>query len=119
MRVLTVRADHVDADVAAGIDVLKSEIQHPAKVVMVVRGTAPEVGRFADRAEARASVVPYRSVIWVQDERILDAFGGELFEAGGSACAVIVDLDDQPAEYLEPDASLYDIDRAFRTVEAR
>ena len=120
MRIVDVRDDHVEEDIREGRAILKSEIEHPSMSVMIIRGESPEVSRFADFAGARCDPFPWRSGVWVRDERILSAgkvkswFGGH-----DEACAVILDLNDNPAEWLTEDEGLFDIEMKWLSAEGR
>ena len=120
MRVVDVRDDHVDEDIKEGRNILKSEIDHPSMSVLIARGNSPEISKFVDRASARCDPFPWRSGVWVRDERVLSTGKAKTWFAGhDDACAVILDLNDNPAAWLTADAELFDIEQAWLQAEGR
>jgi hypothetical protein len=118
MRVVDVDDNNADGDIADGRQILDAEIAHPSQTVMIVRGSTAAVSKFVDLASVRSDAFPWRSGVWVRDDRIFrqdqhDAwFGGH-----AQACAVILSLNDQPAEWLNQDADLFDIEVAWLRAE--
>jgi hypothetical protein len=120
MRIVDVRDDHVDEDIKEGRAILRSEIDHPSMSVMVIRGDSPEVSRFVDLASARCDPFPWRSGVWVRDDRIFPAGKAKSWFSGHEeACAVILDLNDDPVEWLTEDAELIDIEMKWLAAEGR
>lgn len=120
MRVVDAESKSDAAGIAAGRKVLATEIANPSMSVMIVRGATAEVSQFIDRASARCDPFPWRQGVWVRKDFIFPAGKiGEWFDGHDDACAVILDLDDQPARWLEPDAMLIDIERAWLQAEGR
>ena len=95
--------------------ILQKEIGHPSKCILLARGNAPGTGRLVNDA-AQVADRPWRVVIWVKDGRIFDE-GQEaaLFTSG--AVAVLLDFNDTPAKTFGVDATLIQVDDAFRAVE--
>ncbi len=119
MRILDVRPDHEDEDIDLGRAVVRSEIAHPARVVMIVRGRGSEVAQFADRAAGRADPFPYREVLWLQDPRVFPpGLEDALFEGEDEWCAVVLSLEDEPVVWLAPTAALWEIELAFLDAQA-
>jgi len=117
MRILDVRVEtpKEKSDIAKGRVVLQSEISHPAKTVMVIRGTTPEISFFADNADGRSTAFPWREVVWVKNTAIFDE-GQEIMlfpKKFMNHCAVVLDLEDKPVAWLKEDSSLTDIEEAF------
>lgn len=120
MRVLTVRATSVPQDIKSGRDILLTTIRHPSKTVMIIRGVTPEITRFADKSASRSDPFPWRDVVWVTDQRLMQAEEEHAwFDDHPTACAVILDLRDLPAAWLDASAHLFDIEMAFLGVEGR
>ena len=119
MRILVVRDGHVTEDVSQGRAVLTSEIGHPSKIVMIIRGDSAEISRFADKADGRAAPFAFREVVWVKDIRIFSE-GQEagLFENEPQWCAVVLNLEDEPVVWLTADASTFDVDMSFLDAQA-
>lgn len=114
MRVLDVRPDFREQDIAEAREVLGMEIGHPSKNVMLVLGSSPEAGQLADRGAIRGNPFPHREVIWIRSRQILTEdemqkwFGGQ-----GEESAVFLDFGDRPCARLGLDATLFDIEKAF------
>jgi hypothetical protein len=120
MRVLSIRAGSVPQDIASGRHILLTTIRHPSKTVMIIRGAGSEITRFADKAASRSDPFPWRDVVWATDERlILPEEEHAWFDDHANACAVILNLRDLPAAWLDPSAQLFDIDMAFLEAEGR
>ena len=120
MQILAVRSSQKAEDIRTARAIITAAIAHPEKSVMIIRGDSQEISHFANRASGIAARFPWREVLWVQEPEIFETkFERDMFGAGEAACAVILDLNDQPAITLTEDASLFEIDRAFRTAEAR
>ncbi len=118
MRVLPVRPDNEEEDIAAGRVTLREKIDHPSQATMIVRGNDADVAHFADRCGSRSSPFPYRETVWVQDTRIFTPeLARQLFDGHDGAAGVVVDYKAKPVEWLTADATLYAIDRAFRNGE--
>lgn len=114
MRVLSVRPGKQAEDIELGRATLAAAIADPATTVMIIRGDGPEVMAFANLASGRAIPFRWRDVVWVADSRIFRAGEeGRLFPAGKPACAVVLDLRDEPVAWLAPDALKFDIEDAF------
>lgn len=119
MRIVDVRPGH-DEDVAEGQKVLKGEIEHPSMTVMIIRGSTPEIGQFADRAGTRCDPFPWRSAVWVKNDRIFTPQNKDSwFKDHDDACAVILDLNDRPADWLKPADTLFRIEQAWLAAEGR
>ena len=120
MRVVDVRNDHIDEDVAEGRRILQAEINHPSMSVLIVRGTSADISGFVDKASVRCDPFPWRSGVWVRDERVFESgdrtrwFGGH-----DDACAVFLDFQDRPTSWLAADAELFDIEKAWLRAEGR
>jgi hypothetical protein len=120
MRVLSVRAGFEEKDIESARVVLAATIHHPSRTVMVIRRVGPQITRFADKAATRSDPFPWREIVWVTDQRIF--LSGEelrLFGGHNSACAVVLDLLNEPAAWLDPGAQLFDIEDAFLGAEGR
>jgi hypothetical protein len=117
MRIVDVRPGHAE-DVDGGRKVLDAEIAHPSISIMIIRGSTPEIGQFTDRAGTRSDPFPWRSAVWVKNDAIFTPqnkarwFGGR-----DEACAVILDLNDEPAEWLKPADTLFRIEQAWLSAE--
>jgi hypothetical protein len=120
MRIVDVRQDHEQEDIFEGRKVIDIEIGHPSMSVMIIHGNTAAVSKFANLASARCDPFPWRSGVWVRDDRIFTAENKkEWFEGHDTACAVILDLNDRPAERLLEDATLFDIEQAWLSAEGR
>lgn len=120
MRVVDVRDDHVDEDVKEGRGILKAEIDHPSMSVMIIRGDAAEISKFVDKASARCDPFPWRTGVWVRDDRAFPAGKAKAWFGGhDDACAVILDLNDDPAGWLAADAELIDIEQTWLQAEGK
>lgn len=118
MRVVDVRDDHVDEDIKEGQAILKQEIDHPSLSVMIIRGREPKIGKFVDRAGTRCDPFPWRSAVWVKDDRIFPPGKAKAWFGGhDEACATILDLSDEPTAWLTADAVLFDIEQAWLQAE--
>ena len=118
MRVVDVDANTAEEDVAEGRKIVEAEIAHPSQTVMIVRGNTAAVSKFVDRASVRSDAFPWRSGVWVRDDRIfLDGQQEEWFDGHAEACAVILDLNDAAVELLEQDALLLHIEMAWLRAE--
>jgi hypothetical protein len=117
MRILDVRVGTANEanDIALGRTTLQAEISHPAKTIMVIRGSGAEISLFADRASGRTSAFPWREVVWVKNNKIFNVGQENMLFPGNYTehCAVILDLADQPAVWLKVDSSVPDIEDAF------
>jgi hypothetical protein len=108
----------VQEDVQEGRKILSAEIAHPSMSVMIVRGNTPAVSKFVDNASARCDPFPWRSGVWVRDARIFSPQNlKDWFEGHATSCAVILDLNDRPAEWLDENATLFDIEQAWLGAE--
>lgn len=112
MRILDVRDDRVDDDVAFGRRALQIELEHPARTVMIVLGSETEVSKLADRVASRADAFPWRAAVWVRDRRILTEDQRQWFEDHRTR-AVALDFADHPVETLRGDSDLFTVERAF------
>jgi hypothetical protein len=118
MRVLAVRPGNVEQDMAAGRATLDAALENPSTTVMIIRRDDPEVAGFADLAAGRSDPFPWRDSVWVMDERIFRTADANRWFAGRpSACAVVLNMKDEPVVWLDPDAQIFDIDDAFLTAE--
>lgn len=117
MRVLSVRDGSEAEDIESGRAILSMTIGHPSITAMVVRGLSPEIRRFADKAASRADPFPWREVVWMTDDRLFQADQDAWFRDHPAACAVVLDIRDQPVVWLGPSAHVFDIDDAFLTAE--
>ncbi len=119
MRILDVTKSTAQADIDKARAIVIAEISHPSKVVMIIRGSSPEVGQFADRANGRAVAFPFREVLWIKNAAIFET-GQEsaLFTNHGTACAVVLDLNDQPAAWLKTSDGAYQVEKAFLKAQA-
>ena len=119
MRVLDVREDHVDDDIREGRRIMNAEIDHPSMSVIIIRGNSPRSSRFVDNASARCDPFPWRSGVWVRNEQIFTSKAKAWFNGHADSCAVILDLNDEPASWLAEDAELFDIEQAWLQAEGR
>ncbi len=118
MRVLDLRPGREKQDIDWARSVLDSEIGHPSKTVMLVRGSSQDVSHFADRAGARSDPFPWRAVIWVRDPRLLsDEAHTQWFGDDHEIVAVVLDFDDRPIARLQVSATLYQIEMAFLSAQ--
>lgn len=118
MRVVDVRPDHEEEDVRSGAATLATEIEHPAKAVMVIRGTKPDVALFVDRVGARSDAFPWRAAVWLKvSEPLAKAIVGESRYAhwfpDAATCAVMLDFADNVKTRLSSDATHFAIDDAY------
>lgn len=118
MRVVDVDDSNADSDIAEGRKILDTEIAHPAQTVMIVRGATASVSKFVDLASVRSDAFPWRTGVWIRDDRIFrqDQLAS-WFDSHAGACAVILSLNDQPVEWLDANAQLYDIEMAWLRAE--
>jgi hypothetical protein len=120
MRIVDVRQGHEQEDIEEGQRVLDAEIAHPSMSVMIIRWNTSEMSKFVDRVGTRCDPFPWRSAVWVKNDAIFTQKNQEdWFDGHDKACAVILDLNDEPAEWLEPDATLFDIEQAWLSAEGR
>lgn len=120
MRILDIRPGHEQEDTEEGRRILADEIAKPSYTLIIIRGAGPTMHEFAERAAARAEPFPWRGAVWVKDARIFTDGQEQAFFAGHApACAVILDVDDVPAQWLTNDASAMDIERAWLRAEQR
>lgn len=114
MRILEIREQHSDEDIAQARKIVEEEVGHPAKTVMIIRGSTAEVGQFADRAAVRSDAFPWREVVWVKGEGILTTQQADnWFGNDDTACAAVLDFNDAPAVHLTEGSTLYAIEQAF------
>lgn len=119
MRVADVRPDHRLEDIERGQGAIDAEVGDPAKTVMIVRRDTPDVSLFVDRASTRSDVFPWRGGVWVKHRDVFRSGEEETYFAGHpQACAVILDLQDRPTEWLSSSATLFDIEQAWLRTEA-
>jgi hypothetical protein len=95
--------------------ILQKEIGHPSKCTLLVRGNAPGTGRLVNDA-AQVADRPWRVVIWIKDARIFAERQEDALFAS-DAVAVLLDFNDTPAKTFGIDATLIQVDDAFRAVE--
>jgi hypothetical protein len=97
--------------------ILVREIDHPAKTIVVARGSEPAVSILVSNAQMAADR-PWRLVLWVKQPAIFrDGEEARLFGEDGAIAAVLLDFHDRIAARLRADASVIDIDDAFRAAE--
>lgn len=114
MRVLDLRLGHEEEDRQWGRYVIQTEVAHPSKTVMLIRGDSPEVAHLADRAATRSNGLGWREVIWVRDHSLFpDDTELRWFGYEDRYAAVVLDFNDAPAARLDMSATLYDIEQAF------
>jgi hypothetical protein len=120
MRVLAIRPGREAEDIQSGRAILQDSLAHPSKTVMIIRRSGPEITRFADKAGARGDPFPWREVVWITDQQLFPpGQEAEWFDLHETACAVILDIRDRPAAWLEPAARLFEIEDAFLVAESR
>lgn len=102
-------------DRARGI--LAREIDHPAKTIVAVRGNDPPVAGFVSNAQMAADR-PWRMVLWIKNPVIFRA-GEEarLFAGDPKTVGVLLDFQDRVTQRFTADASVIDVDDAFRAAE--
>lgn len=118
MRIATIRLDHEQEDARTAKKILRQEIGHPSKTVIIIKGLAPEVAGFVDRVATRTDPFPWRESIWLlvsdeQLEAILTLRQSRWFVDHPEACAVVLDFEDNPSAWLTTEADLLDIETAF------
>ncbi|MBI2403953.1 MAG: hypothetical protein HYV20_14695 [Gemmatimonadetes bacterium] len=97
--------------------ILTREIDHPAKTIVAVRGDGPGVPGFVSNAQMAADR-PWRVVLWIKN-RIIFREGEEarLFGSDPGTIAVLLDFQDRVASRFGANASVIDVDDAFRAAE--
>jgi|GEM_PF-2227540 hypothetical protein len=119
MRVLSVRPDNVEKDIQSARDILDQAIAHPSKTVMIIRRVGPEITRFADKVAARTDPFPWREAVWVTDQRIFRPLEeARYFTTHASASGSILNVRDIPVVWLDPTATLPEVDEAFLEAES-
>jgi len=119
MRILSVRPEHEEEDIAKARTTLDSTIQHPSTTVVVVRRVGPQISQFADKVASRTDPFPWRDSVWVTDQRIFrPGEEARLFTSHSTAAGAILDMNNAPAGLLEPDATIPEIEEAILEVEA-
>ena len=114
MRVVEIVEEHRDEDIKRARKIIRQEVGHPSKTVMIIRGKSPAIGQFADRAAVRSNVFPWREVVWVRDDDILTQEQvDKWFNRKLQYCAVVLDFSDKPVAHLAADATLLQIEKAF------
>ena len=120
MRVVDARDKNDAAGIKAGRKVLGTEIANPSMSVMIIRGDSPEVSRFVDLASVRCDPFPWRQGVWVRKDFIFPQDKLEQwFGDHDDACAVILDLQDRPAEWLKPQTRVFAIELAWLRAEGK
>lgn len=120
MRIVDAQNKEDAEGIKAGRKILATEIANPSMSVMIIRGDNPQVSQFVDNAGVRCDPFPWRQAIWVRKDFIFPAGKQqEWFDGHDSACAVILDLDDRPVEWLDDDATLFGIERAWLRAEGK
>jgi hypothetical protein len=120
MRVVDIRQTNVDEDIREGRRIVQSEINNPSMSVLIIRGASADVSRFVDLASARCDPFPWRSGVWVRDERIFKTEDkARWFDGHDDACGVLLDLNDRPSAWLRANAQLFDIEQAWLSAEGR
>lgn len=120
MRVVDAKSKTDTAGIEAGQKVLATEIANPSMSVMIIRGESPQVSTFVDNASVRCDPFPWRQGVWVRkdfifpESKLEEWFGGHKF-----ACAVILNLQDQPVEWLAADTEIIDLELAWLRAERR
>jgi hypothetical protein len=119
MRTLSVRSDHAAEDIQSGRDIMDQAIAHPSKMVLLIRRVGPEITRFADKVAARTDPFPWREAVWVTDQRLFrPGEEARLFAGHDSASGVILNLRDVPVIWLDPTATVPEVDEAFLEAES-
>ena len=118
MRIAPIRSGHEAADIKSAKKILKQELDHPAKSVMVIRGDSGDVARFADRVATRSDVFPWREAVWLKVGKkhlgkILSVKQLKWFDGHGRSCAVLLDFADTPTAWFSNSASRRSIDSAY------
>lgn len=94
---------------------LNRELDHPRKVIMLLRGEAPGMARLATDAGLMADS-PWRVAIWLRSPDILDKERtAAFFGTSPSDVVVVLDLADTPVHRFEITARIDELDRGFRT----
>lgn len=120
MRILDIDPDDREKSIESGRAVVRSEIEHPAKTIVLIRGEGGKVSRFADRAASRCDSVNWREAVWVKDGEIFPDGWEERYFGGDSiddCCAVVIGDSDQTEAKLDVLMSGRIIDRHIRQVE--
>lgn len=114
MRIFNIRSGSQKEDIEKAQQFINAEIAHPAKNVVIIWGDTPEVDAFADLVAARCDNFPNREAILIRNTDIFNDVQKTAWLKGhDDANAVIIDLDDQPTEWLSVDASLRTIEKAL------
>ena len=119
-----VRASHEQPDITAAKDALADELAKEATILMVIRGEGGDTSDFANKAERREVVFPWRRIVWlkVSDsdlQKILSSgqysswFGGHV-----DNCAVVLNGARNVSSHLDASASTRAIDSAFLTARS-
>jgi len=114
MKILDVDPISPDADIATARKILAAEIANPNKVLLIIRGDSPGVGKFAEKARHATDGTGFRETIWVRDLAIFLHGQQEAWFGDQANCAVVLDFADQPVGCLRPDATLFRIDQLLR-----
>jgi hypothetical protein len=121
MRILDIDPDNHEASIESGRAVVRSEIEHPAKTVVLIRGKGGKISLFADRAASRCDTVNWREAIWVRDSEIFPEgwekrfFGADTID---QCCAVVIGDSDQAERKLDVSMSGRIIEKNISQVEA-
>lgn len=120
MRILDVDPDDQDNSIESGRAVVRAEIEHPSKTIVLIRGDSPQIARFADRASAQCDSVVWREAVWVKDSRIFPEGWEERFFGSDSedeCCGVVVGDNDQTERKLDHSMSARVINSKILEVE--
>lgn len=120
MRILDAKNNKDSVAINRGRTILEAEVANPSLSVMIIRGDSTEVSGFVDRASVRCDPFPWRQGVWARKEYIIPpARLNQWFAAHPDACAVILDLQDEAAEWLTDDTQLFEIELAWLRAEGR
>lgn len=119
-----VGAGNEQADIADAKSTLADELAADATVLMVIRGDGGAVSDFANTAEGREVVFPWRRIVWlkVSDGDLQNILSGDQFNGWfgghGDKCAVVLDGARTVSSHLDASASTRAIDSAFLTARS-
>jgi hypothetical protein len=86
------------------------------KVLVIVKGEAPEIAEFVTRLRPAVEKVDWRELVWIRDPLRFSKGVPDWWFRGGEgedACAVILGPEREPVGTLAADSSQYDIDIAL------
>ena len=99
---------------------LDEEIANRFHITMLVIGDGEGMDVIASKCDVRAqAMAAARRVVWVRDPRVLTERERERYTNGGRSVVVALDLDDQPATFLDRTEanSFTDIELAFLSAQ--